>query len=169
MENNKYFYHGFDFNVGIESIEFLYSFLKSGKIKSRVGRVCLYRKNDSVDYSIEDNYIRSARSGWIDNCVVFVISPDISAYKLEGDDNLVDEWRCPSDIDFSKVVGICLPPNFFECSPKYETTLEIERGIELHEKIDEIISEYGWFVGDSSIPNFTDNLDESLNNKKNHI
>lgn len=166
MAENKYFYHGYDFCCGIESIEFLYKFLLSGKIKTRLGSICLYQKNDNFDYTNKGLYEKSSRSGWIDSCVVFVIKPSIDAYKFEYDDSLVDEWRTCKDIDFSDVVGICFPTNFFECSPKYESALDIEKGIELHEKIDEIIDSYGWFVGNSSIDNFTDKLDEKLNNNK---
>ena len=166
MENNKYFYHGFDFNVGIESIEFLYKYLLSGKIKTRLGSISLYKKNDDFDYENKDTLFKSSRCGWIDNCVVFVINPSISAYKFEYEDSLVDEWRTNKDIDFSQVVGICLPTGFFDLSPKYETALNIEKGVELHEKIDEIIDSYGWFVGNSSESNFTDVIDEKLKNKK---
>jgi len=51
MAENKYFYHGYDFCCGIESIEFLYKFLLSGKIKTRLGSICLYQKNDNFDYT----------------------------------------------------------------------------------------------------------------------
>ena len=165
MADNKYFYHGYDFCCGIESIEFLYKFLLSGKIKTRMGNISLYKKNDDFDYDDKERFFKSSRCGWIDNCVVFVIKPDILAYKFDYEDSLVDEWRTNKDIDFSDVVGICLPAGFFDLDPKYELPLDIERGLELQEKINEIISSYGWFVGNSSEKDFTDKLDMTLKDK----
>ena len=78
---------------------------------------------------------------------------------------MVDEWRTNKDIDFSDVVGICLPVGFFDLDSKYESPLDIERGLELQEKINEIISSYGWFVGNSSEKDFTDKLDMTLKDK----
>lgn len=166
MANNKYFYHGFDFNVGYESIMFLRNFLRSGKICCRLGMICLYQKNDDFDYNNKDLFFKSARSGWIDGCVVFVINPDIEAKKFEYEDSLVDEWRTYEDIDFSKVVGICIPSNFFNCSKKYERPEDIVKAKGAEKEIKEIIKSYGWFVANSMTNNFTDKLDNSLKQEK---
>ena len=166
MADNKYFYHGFDFNIGYESIMFLRDFLRSGKIACRLGRICLYQKNDDFDYTNKDLFMKSARSGWIDGCVVFVISPEIDATKFEYEDSLVDEWRTYEDIDFSKVVGICIPSNFFKCSKKYEKPEDILNAKKAEKEIKKIIKSYKWFVVNSKSDNFTDKLDESLNKDK---
>lgn len=166
MADNKYFYHGFDFNVGYESIMFLRDFLRSGKICCRLGRICLYQKNDDFDYNNKDLFFKSARSGWIDGCVVFVIRPEIDAVKFEYEDSLVDEWRTYEDIDFSKVAGLCIPSNFFKCSKIYEKSEDIVKAKCAEKEIKKIIKSYGWFVINSMTDNFTDILDESLNREK---
>ena len=55
--------------------------------------VCIEKNND-YNYDEEDALLNSARGGWIDNCFVFIINPEIEAKKSTKEEtNLVDEWR----------------------------------------------------------------------------
>lgn len=188
---NKYYYHGFESFYGYygESIEKMLKLLCEGIITrnevrkyndERYNHVCLYRKNDDYDYSDKSVLLKSARSGWIDRCFVFVISPDIEAKKVDirdttGFDNegnsfsdLIDEWRSVGDIIPSKIVGVAIPYNSIKkyLSDGFYSNLELEKDKEKVKKLLPMLEEYvlsqNLFIANSNIPNFTDELDSNL-------
>ena len=180
----RYFYHGgFDSMMDYQGLIYLYEFLLSGKIKLRnkdfsdestnnpnLNHICLYRKNDDIDYSklsIGSGGYETALWGWIDNCIVFIISPDVEAYLQKPEDvqGLIDEWRCYEEIPFDKVVGIALKDGWYTKYLKCESKENFKKCEELIKKINELIEFYGFFVVKST-SGFTDELDEKLNNEK---
>ena len=84
----RYYYHGVSDLLDEISLDIMLNIIKTDGIKTRneIGNlndskyehVCLYKKNNRFDYSDKKSYFRSARSGWIDHCFVFIISPNIN-------------------------------------------------------------------------------------------
>ena len=182
----RYYYHGFD-NYDYEGgIEHIIEIIKSGGLKNRndvkdlgdnnYNHVCLYRKNEEYDYASDEHLLRSARGGWIDGCMVFIISPEIEAYKVRYSEsgigfdeegpysNLVDEYRSVGDIPNSKIVGIALPLNGIG---KYlDDNIGEERKTRLRTLFSQLMAlmqEYKFQLKNSEEENFTDKLDEELN------
>lgn len=179
---DKYFYHGIEPYYGSfgYSLDIMLKILKEG-LKTRkevhnhhdedLSHVCLYKKDQELDY--KKHYYKSARSGWIDHCFVFILSPDVEAVKASHKDtDLLDEWRSVGDIPPSKIKGIALP---MEAIKEYlEEDLddeEIKLDQEKLQKNLELITEYALeknlILVDSDMPNFTDELDESLKQNNN--
>lgn len=140
---------------------------------SRLPVYVYIEKNIDFDYSSPDCINQTARSGWINNCMVFVISDDIQATyippdtELEGfglKTNLVDEWRCLENIPLDKIIGVALPLNSIQNILKGENLLADENEIrELKQAITElkkICDKYGVKTFNSEIKDFTDILDE---------
>lgn len=181
---NRLFYHGFEF-VGYlsEGVKQVIDIINSGGIKKRnesrenddnlLSHICLYRKNMNFDYDSPDYSFQSARAGWIDNCMVFVISDDIQATyippntELEGfglKTDLVDEWRCLENIPLNKIIGIALPLNSIQDTLKGKNPFadenEIDRLKETMIELKEICAKHGLKTFNSEIKNFTDKIDE---------
>lgn len=179
----RYFYHGIEPYYGCfgEILETMYKILQEGlKTRKEVrnyddeefSHICLYKKNEEIDYTDEKNMIKSAASGWINNCCVFIIDKDVEAEKTGNNKtDLIDEWRSKGDISPSKIKGIALP---FETIKEYlEEEIDDEEIIKDQEKVRKmlpIITEHvlnnNLLIMDSEVPNFTDELDESLNSMK---
>ena len=181
---NRLFYYGFEpVDYLSEEVRHMIDIINSGGIKLRsesrgidgnmLNHICLYRKNMDFDYSSPDFLTKSARAGWIDNCMVFVISDDIQATyippntELEGfglKTNLVDEWRCLENIPLDKIIGIALPLNSIQITLEGKDPLADENEIrKLKEAITElkkICDQYGLKTFNSEIKDFTDILDE---------
>lgn len=181
---NRLFYHGFEpVDYLSEEVRHVIDIINSGGIKLRnesrgiddnmLNHICLYRKNMDFDYSSPEFFTKSARAGWIDNCMVFVISDDIQATyippntELEGfglKTNLVDEWRCLQNIPLDKIIGIALPLNSIQSTLEGKDFLADENEIsKLKEAIAElkkICDQYGLKTFNSEIKDFTDILDE---------
>ena len=181
---DKYFYHGIEPYNGMfgYSLNIMLKILKEG-LKTRkevhdhydedLSHVCLYKKDDELDYSDQRWFFKSARSGWIDHCFVFILSPDVEAVKASHEDtDLLDEWRSIGDIPPSKIKGIALPmqtiKEYLEEDFKDEETKqdqeELQKNLQL---ITEYILEKNLILVDSDMPNFTDELDESLKQNNN--
>ena len=184
----RYYYHGFDDYGYYEGICHMIDILRSGKLKTRntIGdyddpryeHVCLYRKNDDLDYDDKEVRMRSVRSGWIDGCMVFVISHDIEAYKVKSgktvgfDDNdepvtnLIDKYRSVGSIPVSKIVSVALPLD--------DIKMVTDSGVEEYkEKIEKalgmlraVTSELNITILNSNERDFTDKKDEELNRIK---
>lgn len=181
-----YFYHGFDPGyIDKESVEHMLRIINSGGIKTRkelgghqdegFNHVCLYRKNDNYDYTSDDMFLKSARAGWINNCMVFVISDDIDAKYLPPDTevegmglptNLVDEWRYFDDIPLNKIVGLALPLDSFKTALDGKdpilTSEEIEELREALKELKQVCDKLGLKVFNSEKKDFTDLLDSKL-------
>lgn len=181
-----YFYHGFDPGyIDKETVEHMLDIINSGGIKTRkniighqdesFNHVCLYRKNDNYDYTSEKMFLESARAGWIDNCMVFVISDDIDAKylppntEIEGmglPTNLVDEWRYFDDIPLDKIIGLALPLDSFKSTLEGEDTIlkpeEIEELRKSLKELKRVCDKLGLKVFNSEKKNFTDLLDSKL-------
>lgn len=181
-----YFYHGFEpFGLDKESVEYMLEIINSGGIKNRkdvrnytdesLKHICLYRKNENYDYTDENWIFNSARGGWIDNCMVFVISDDIDAKYLpphtniEGmgpSTNLVDEWRYFDDIPMDKIVGIAIPLNSFkeilDGKITYFKPEEVEEIRSALKELKQVCKKLGLKVFNSEKKNFTDLLDSKL-------
>ncbi len=178
---DRYYYHGIEAYSGatIETFELINKILEEGLIArnkvldlgSEFSHVCLYRKNEEFNYDDPERINESARSGWIDNCFVFIVSPEIEAHKANndssnGDDltNLVDEWRSVGDIKPDKIVGLGLPYGFIEEELESDIYSEEERR-EMRKKFEHIVScckELGLFIVNSEDKNFTDKVDNTL-------
>lgn len=170
---DRYYYHGVSDLMDEVSIDIMINIISSGGLKTRnsvrelgddYNHVCLYKKNDEYDY--EDN-LKSARSGWIDHCFFFIISPDILTYKSSygTDTNLVDEWRSIGDIPLDKIVGIAIPfdgiADFKEKFPNLYDSFD--------EKLSRLISiaeANGWIIENSDEEDLCDRLDMELNGMK---
>lgn len=181
----RYYYHGIELMLDDEatSLEIMINIIKSGAIKTwtdlnkrnneGMNHICLYRKNEEFDYEHREPFPigpMSALDGWINNGIVFVILPEINAYKpivnknysrSQNGTNIIDEWRTNENIPLEKIVGIALPLKSIEemISDKQEYSQN------WYTKLNQILSiakEYGWFVANSEDKNFTDNLDEQL-------
>ena len=182
---DRYYYHGIEPYAGIfdEQIELMIKILSEGILTRNVvkemgkddefNHVCLYKKNDCHDYENVKEFPDSAANGWINNCFVFVISPDVEAIKADnsknGVTNLVDEWRTFESIPPSKIVGIAIPydsiSNYLEdktLDNLPEVVAEKENIIKLLPILEEIVTSNGQFIVNSNIPDFTDQLDSSL-------
>ena len=181
---NRLFYHGFEPEYYLsEGVRRMIDIINSGGVKLRnesrgidsniLSHICLYRKNMNFDYSSPEFLIKSARAGWIDNCMVFVISDDIKAtyippnVEVEGfglKTNLVDEWRCLENIPLDKIIGIALPLNSIQITLDGKNPLADENEVhELKEAIKElkkICAQYGLKTFNSEIKDFTDILDK---------
>ena len=184
---DRYYYHGIEAYSGatIETFKLINKILEEGLIArnkvldlgSEFSHVCLYRKNEEFNYDDPERINVSARSGWIDNCFVFVISPNISTYKAENDSskgkvetNLVDEWRSVGDIKPDKFVGLGLPFGFIEEELSSDIYSEEERR-EMKKRFEKVVSdakELGLFIVNSEEENFTDRLDELLRKDAKH-
>lgn len=178
---DTYYYHGIETYHGTygQSTEIMYKILREGlKTRKEVhnhhddhyDHVCLYKKDKDLDY--KKNFFDSARSGWIDSCFVFIISPDVEAVRASHDEtDLLDEWRSIGSIPPSKIKGIALPmtaiKDYLEEEPLDE---EHKQDQEKLKKYLKILTEYtlnnDLMLLDSDLPNFTDELDESLKKKK---
>ena len=184
----RYYYHGFDEYGYYEGICHMIEILKSGGLKTRnevrtfkdqrYEHVCLYRKNDDLDYNDKNVYMKSVRSGWIDGCMVFVISSDIEAYKVrcgsmvgfEDNDepvtNLIDEYRSVGSIPTSKIVSVAIPLD--------DIKMVMESGVEDYRKklenalemLKAVTSELNITIINSNEKDFTDKKDEELNRPK---
>ena len=183
----KYFYHGIECYPGTlgKSIEKIINILDVG-LKNRnevrnyndekYNHVCLYQKNDEIDYNNEEDYFKSARANWIDSKFVIIISPDIKASKVENGhktgfisdipiSDLKDEWRSEGDITSDKIVGVALPLNYInnyisQNNPIDKDDINILK--EALPKLKEIIEERCLMLLNSEKENFTDELDDSL-------
>lgn len=171
----RYYYHGVSDLLNEISLDIILNIIKTGGIKTRneignmnddkYNHVCLYKKKERVNYSKKENYYRSARSGWIDHCFVFIISPNIKATyeKNRKNTNLVDEWRSEGDILLDKIVGIALP---FDSIDKLKEDGMIFTDT-FDKKMKEILkycSDNNWLVANSDEEDFCDILDEKLKN-----
>lgn len=181
---NRLFYHGFE-PAGYlsDGVRHVIDIINSGGIKKRnksrenddnlLNHICLYRKNMNFDYDSPDYFLQSARAGWIDNCMVFVISDDIQATyippntELEGfglKTNLVDEWRCLDNIPLNKIIGIALPLDSIQDTLKGRSPFadenEIHRLKETLKELKEICAKHGLKTFNSEIKNFTDKIDK---------
>lgn len=178
----RYFYHGIGNEVDVVTLDSMLTILESGVLKTRgsVGysgdeyeHVCLYKKNDSHNYS-DGASSGSAYDGWISHGFCFIISPDIVASKTGyfsdiADENdarftdLADEWRSDGEIPLDRVVGIGLPLdkiNELRCIAGSSVDEYFD------EKLEEIIEFAGsmdWMIVNSDDAYFADNLDEQLN------
>lgn len=165
--------------------------IKSGGLRSRnevekkygdlkYNHVCLYKKNEEYDYSNPKAEFESARYCWIDNCMVFIVSPHIEAEKVKTVEQnigfeedgtpftyLVDEWRSNGNIPNSKIVGIALPLKGI--SQYLSNDIGLERKTRFKELFDILISlckEYGFIIRNSEEKDFTDKMDDELNQYK---
>lgn len=182
------FYHGFEPWDYVESIQHMIEIINSGGLKKRntvinldddnLSHICLYRKNESFDYNAPNSLQKSARGGWIDSCMVFVVSSDISAsylppnIKKEGyglKTNLVDEWRCFEDIPLDKIIGVAIPLNSIKDAldgkDEFYNEEEITRLKEKLIELKEICDKLNLRTFNSEIKNFTDKIDEQYFNK----
>ena len=186
----RYFYHGFEpYYTDSEAVDHMLEIINSGGIKKRneaindssdnnnLNHICLYRKNESHDYSSPDGLVHSARGGWIDNCMVFVISDEINAEyippntELENKGlptDLVDEWRCFDNIPLDKIVGLAIPLDSFKNAlDGNDRLLGSEEIADLREslkRLKETCKRLGLKVYNSEKRNFTDFLDSQLEN-----
>lgn len=180
----RFFYHGIEPYGDIsEAVRSVIDIIKDGGIKLRsecsgsddenLKHICLYRKNMEFDYSSPDFVPRSARPGWIDRCMVFVISGDIQATyippytKVEGfgkETDLVDEWRCLENIPLDKIIGIALPLDLIKKTLNGEDPCAEEGDIlrlrEALEELKTLTDKYGLKTFNSETKDFTDKLDE---------
>lgn len=189
----RYYYHGIECYPGTLGVivERINQILDEG-LKNRnevrdyeddrYNHVCLYKKNESVDYDNKIEYIKTARAGWIDSQFVIIVSPNIKASKVNvststGFDNdspytdLVDEWRSEGDIKPEDIVGVALPLNYINEYISNNKAIDQEDINKLKEellKLKSKISEKGLILTGSEIKNFTDELDNSLNKKINY-
>jgi len=180
-----YSYHGFEPTCDFSfSIKHKLKIIKSGGIKRRarlsntidpkLDHVCLYRKNENFKYeNTPESMLQSAKSGWIDNCMVFIISDTINAKyippntEVEGyglKTNLVDEWRSREDIPLDKIIGIALPldsiRNVLNGKDKfYNRPEEIAKLKNDLLKLKKVCDKLGFKTYNSEIPNFTDRID----------
>lgn len=190
----RYYYHGIECYPGTLGVivERINQILDEG-LKNRnevrdyeddrYNHVCLYKKNESVDYDNEIEYIKTARAGWIDSQFVIIVSPNIKASKVNvsistGFDNdspytdLVDEWRSEGDIKPEDIVGVALPLNYINEYISNNKAIDQEDINKLKEELPKLkskISEKGLILTGSEIKNFTDELDNSLNKKINYV
>ena len=175
-----YFYHGVSDMTNEETLDYFIEILKSGKLKTRqevtrgtidptkdFNHVCLYRKNNDHDYNKHETFLKSAQSGWIDHCFVFIISPEIEAEKTTSQySDLADEWRSHGPIPFDKVVGIEIP---FDGIEEDRTTYPEYYQGEYQQKLDFILDfakNSGWRIENSDEKDFCDKLDKSLEESK---
>ena len=180
----RFFYHGIEPYGDIsEAVRSVIDIIKDGGIKLRsecsgcddenLKHICLYRKNMDYDYNSPTPIPRSARDGWIDRCMVFVISGDIQATyippytKIEGfgnETNLVDEWRCLENIPLDKIIGIALPLDLIKKTlngeDPYAEDGDILRLREALEELKTLTDKYGLKTFNSETKDFTDKLDE---------
>lgn len=177
---DNYYYHGIEGYDGV-SAQICVKILKEGILMrnivrnyndNRFNHVCLYKKNNKYDYDSPDFLIDSARGGFIDHCFVFVINPQIKARKAtRKETDLVDEWRCYSNISPSDIVGIALP---FESIIDYlnsdfddeETIKDKELLKESLTTIEKITEQLNIPIYNSDKENFTDEIDSELQNNK---
>ena len=184
----RYYYHGFDYLDYYESINRMINILRNGGLKTRNAirgfedqryeHICLYRKNEEVDYDDRDIYKKSVRSGWIDGCMVFVISNDIDAYKVKQDTfvgfddngepytNLIDEYRYDGNIPTEKIVSVAIPFDDIKMiieSADSEYKSKVERALEM---LYAVTKELKITILNSNEKNFTDKKDEELNKQK---
>lgn len=178
---NRYYYHGIEFVYGCVGhvVELMIKILNEGlknrkdvrnfKESEKYNHVCLFKKDDDNDYDSNniESIMGSAYYGWIQQGFVFVINPDIEARKaIRGvETNLFDEWRSMGDISINDIVGIALP---YGAINEYLSEPEMyKEDKELLEKsliiLKNKVSQLGIFIADSGVPNFTDELDSSLN------
>ncbi len=189
----RYYYHG----IG-DDLACLWKMIKiinSGELKTRseimgdndekYNHVCLYKKNEEYNYDgKEEILLQSARSGWIDNCWFFIISPDIFAEKVKKTDmtgfdefgnpttNLVDEWRSEGNIPLDKIVGIGIPFDTIMKTAKeesfvYDMDYEMRSFKEYYQSLKILIDlahSFNWVVVNSEEKDVCDKLDEQLNN-----
>lgn len=189
----RYYYHG----IG-DDLACLWKMIKiinSGELKTRseimgdndekYNHVCLYKKNEEYNYDgKEEILLQSARSGWIDNCWFFIISPDIFAEKVKKTDmtgfdefgnpttNLVDEWRSEGNIPLDKIVGIGIPFDTIMKTAKeesfvYDMDYEMRSFKEYYQSLKTLIDlahSFNWVVVNSEEKDVCDKLDEQLNN-----
>lgn len=185
----RYYYHGIESFLDEDAsvLDLFLNIIKSGAIKTRtslddnnalkMNHICLYRKNEDVDYKERQPYPigpMSALDAWINNGLVFVISPDINAYKPiykedykreENETNIIDEWRTNENIPIEKIVGIALPLQTIENEIKDNPDI----GKVWYEKLNQVLAiakEYNWFVVSSEEKDFTDQLDDNLKQKQ---
>lgn len=181
---NGFFYHGIEFYYGCvgESIELMVKILDEGLLVRNIVRnyqdekynhVCLYKKNDEFDYNDISCIHKSARAGWINNCFVFIINPEIEARKaiVGVETDLVDEWRSLGNILPSDFVGIALPHKSIIDYINSESYDEEEEQDKLIAKKNYYILlekalEKGIYILDSEKENFTDEFDSTLKNYK---
>lgn len=178
----RYFYHGIGNSIDCDTLDAMLTIMESGILKSRnaVGysgdeyeHVCLYKRNDSYDYS-GSGLEGTALNGWINDSFCFIVSPDIVAEKtgfyhdLADESNasytdLVDEWRSDGDIPLDRVVGIGLPLDEIRDQRCVEGSRVDEY---FDEKLTDILlfaESMDWVVVNSNDVNFTESLDEILN------
>lgn len=184
----RYYYHGIEQRVGLAGIETIEEIINSGAIRPRpiqidenttINRLCLYRKNEDYDYNNKGNILTSARDGWIDNCMFFVILPDIEASKTplgtENDysllyTNLIDERRTSNPIPLNRIVGIAFPfETIIEDLEKYgpewfvdEDLIERPNRLLILKRIIDFAKKQGWMILNSNEENLCDRLDEQL-------
>ncbi|MBR4262529.1 MAG: hypothetical protein IKQ35_04120 [Bacilli bacterium] len=178
-----YYYHGVEAYYGTlgYSANLIVKMLEEGIIVRSTARgfedeelrhVCLYKKNEEYDYSSPDASLESARGGWIDGQFVLIINPEIKARKATSNEtNLVDEWRCDSNIPPTDIVGIALPFKYIEEYLDEESLDEEEE--KDHEllrtsikRIREIAKALNIEIYDSEEKDFTDKIDATLSNQK---
>ena len=183
----RYYYHGIETYSDEEAscLETMITIIKSGAIKTSnnitgknvegMNHICLFKKNDEFDYEHREfgSDPMSALDAWIGCGVVFIISPDINAYKpvykaaynrQNGETNIVDEWRIDEDIPLEKIVGLALPFDIIKDEAEYNKVWA--------EKLQQLLiiaKEYGWMVVDSGDVHFTDKLDNELDKKKHQL
>lgn len=184
----RYYYHGIEPypDDNAISLQQLINIIKSGAIKTYdkvrgkkiegMNHICLYKKDETVDYLKRKPFPLgefSALDAWINNCLVFIISPDINAYKpiykkdynrSKEETNVFDEWRTNEDIPIEKIVGLALPFDWLK-------EMAEENKI-YYEKLNELLTiakEYNWMIVNSEEENFTDKLDETLITKKQQL
>lgn len=179
----RYYYHGIESYHGYvgHTLETMVRILNKGiltrnKIKNyndkSLEHVCLYKKNEDLDYTQTENIIKSACAGWINDCFVFIINPDIEAQKAKTgiETDLVDEWRTTEDIKPTDIYGIALPFSFIKTYLNEEIPLvSLEEKIKIRKNLKILLEkaqEMNIMVIDSEIKNFTDELDSTLNMKK---
>lgn len=172
----RYFYHGFEgIDLG-EGIEQMLKYIESGHLRERsetdekLKHICLYRKNEEVDYD-KLPILKTALSSWIENCFVFVLSPDLEAEHQPPDkvQGLVDEWRSFKDIPMDKVVGIALPLDSINKSLDGESIFSEEEIPVISKylpKLKEVAQEMGWMIVNSDEKGFTDKLDTELQRER---
>lgn len=178
---DRYFYHGIEAYPGVMgwAVQLMIKILNEGIIVRNQARnfnddkfnhVCLYRKNEEYDYEGKEGSLNSARDGWIDNCFVFVVSPEIEARKATSEEtNLVDEWRCYSNISPDKIVGVAIPFSYIDEYFKDDCFQDEEDRQLLREalkKLKEMCSQLNIPIYDSQRKNFTDELDAKLQKTK---
>ena len=177
----RYYYHGLgDFYPKV-TLDMVLEIISSGGIKTRnevynydddkMAHICLYKKNDEYDYTKQNALINSARGGWIDHCVFFIISPDIKAEKTPVTNvnhdvlttNLVDEWRTNENIPLEKIVGIAFP---FDSIEELKEMMPKDFDKDYYDKYGKILQfalDKNWIIENSDLPDLCDVLDDSLN------